>query len=113
MWTETDGDGTLSEVTVGDRHDPANNKSTESLWPGELRIVGDQAYCSLQIEHPNPPPWAYYKFTVTGVKRDAKKGRKLKDKNIADIIRDERTSCLLYTSPSPRDGLLSRMPSSA
>ena len=24
-----------------------------------------------------------------------------------------RTGCLLYTSPSPRDGLLSRMPSSA
>ena len=25
----------------------------------------------------------------------------------------DRTLCLLYTSPSPRDGLLSRMPSSA
>ena len=25
----------------------------------------------------------------------------------------EKVSCLLYTSPSPRDGLLSRMPSSA
>ena len=25
----------------------------------------------------------------------------------------EATPCLLYTSPSPRDGLLSRMPSSA
>jgi len=25
----------------------------------------------------------------------------------------QRTFCLLYTSPSPRDGLLSRMPSSA
>ena len=25
----------------------------------------------------------------------------------------QQTSCLLYTSPSPRDGLLSRMPSSA
>ena len=25
----------------------------------------------------------------------------------------ERKLCLLYTSPSPRDGLLSRMPSSA
>ena len=25
----------------------------------------------------------------------------------------EITACLLYTSPSPRDGLLSRMPSSA
>ena len=26
---------------------------------------------------------------------------------------DQFTNCLLYTSPSPRDGLLSRMPSSA
>ena len=26
---------------------------------------------------------------------------------------DRLTTCLLYTSPSPRDGLLSRMPSSA
>ena len=26
---------------------------------------------------------------------------------------DDRCICLLYTSPSPRDGLLSRMPSSA
>ena len=29
------------------------------------------------------------------------------------IIADNTWSCLLYTSPSPRDGLLSRMPSSA
>ena len=29
-----------------------------------------------------------------------------------DII-ELQNSCLLYTSPSPRDGLLSRMPSSA
>ena len=26
---------------------------------------------------------------------------------------DDASNCLLYTSPSPRDGLLSRMPSSA
>ena len=26
---------------------------------------------------------------------------------------DDISACLLYTSPSPRDGLLSRMPSSA
>ena len=31
------------------------------------------------------------------------------DFNIGTIVR----TCLLYTSPSPRDGLLSRMPSSA
>ena len=35
---------------------------------------------------------------------------------VADFARihlDRRLTCLLYTSPSPRDGLLSRMPSSA
>ena len=48
-----------------------------------------------------------------------------KSKQIAIIAKDTRLSgytlepalvsgfCLLYTSPSPRDGLLSRMPSSA
>ena len=34
-------------------------------------------------------------------------------KQMAVIPRDQITICLLYTSPSPRDGLLSRMPSSA
>ena len=29
------------------------------------------------------------------------------------MVRDRYSGCLLYTSPSPRDGLLSRMPSSA
>ena len=29
------------------------------------------------------------------------------------VVEDEVDTCLLYTSPSPRDGLLSRMPSSA
>ena len=29
------------------------------------------------------------------------------------IVKSKRGTCLLYTSPSPRDGLLSRMPSSA
>ena len=32
---------------------------------------------------------------------------------ILDVDADTSITCLLYTSPSPRDGLLSRMPSSA
>ena len=32
---------------------------------------------------------------------------------LKDTLRDLMDICLLYTSPSPRDGLLSRMPSSA
>ena len=34
-------------------------------------------------------------------------------KKTINKIWDNHSSCLLYTSPSPRDGLLSRMPSSA
>ena len=37
----------------------------------------------------------------------------LKDTMLAKGWPTLRGSCLLYTSPSPRDGLLSRMPSSA
>ena len=32
---------------------------------------------------------------------------------IQELLSDLSITCLLYTSPSPRDGLLSRMPSSA
>ena len=34
-------------------------------------------------------------------------------KAFSDVLEVSILSCLLYTSPSPRDGLLSRMPSSA
>ena len=43
----------------------------------------------------------------------------IKPKKVSDIISDDTElddyvhSCLLYTSPSPRDGATSRMPSSA
>ena len=33
--------------------------------------------------------------------------------NLDNVILSPHNACLLYTSPSPRDGLLSRMPSSA
>ena len=56
-------------------------------------------------------------------KRLDQKARIIQEKLLACNLRSERlssarlarlfTSCLLYTSPSPRDGLLSRMPSSA
>ena len=35
------------------------------------------------------------------------------DSALLKYLQAHRDSCLLYTSPSPRDGLLSRMPSSA
>ena len=41
--------------------------------------------------------------------------KQLKDLKVKalDVVMESGTPCLLYTSPSPRDGLLSRMPSSA
>ena len=37
----------------------------------------------------------------------------LSDEELSSLIKASNNNCLLYTSPSPRDGLLSRMPSSA
>ena len=37
----------------------------------------------------------------------------ISEKTQMELTYDYQKGCLLYTSPSPRDGLLSRMPSSA
>ena len=45
--------------------------------------------------------------------QDVKPSRLEKAKFEISQMIDQLQGCLLYTSPSPRDGLLSRMPSSA
>ena len=50
-----------------------------------------------------------YLSAASGVFSTEKKGKEEKKESKFKYIKD----CLLYTSPSPRDGLLSRMPSSA
>ena len=52
--------------------------------------------------------------TITGSKSQ-QDTNKLTNQSGGDAITNDvdPTNCLLYTSPSPRDGLLSRMPSSA
>ena len=46
--------------------------------------------------------------------RQAASARKARERDVAKKTRErERESCLLYTSPSPRDPSISRMPSSA
>ena len=48
--------------------------------------------------------------TLTGAPAGARSPERLNQRN---GYRERVWDCLLYTSPSPRDGLLSRMPSSA
>ena len=54
-----------------------------------------------------------YVETPKRVNVDVLKQRLLEEKKKEKVKRTIILSCLLYTSPSPRDGLLSRMPSSA
>ena len=67
-----------------------------------------------------------YRATITEANKEAAFNW-LRNNGLGDIIKNEISvsfgrnednkatnyACLLYTSPSPRDGLLSRMPSSA
>ena len=54
------------------------------------------------------PVMGYMSMTHAGIARGPHEHR-----DQADLFCFLGPSCLLYTSPSPRDGLLSRMPSSA
>ena len=51
-------------------------------------------------------------FAMRQLKLDPDQGFKKSARVVGDVM-GKFHPCLLYTSPSPRDGLLSRMPSSA
>ena len=62
------------------------------------------------VEHFNKSTKSTYQL------REAQLEAGKKESDVVGVVQDVKTrwtSCLLYTSPSPRDGLLSRMPSSA
>ena len=71
----------------------------------------------LPVEDEEVSSFASAQFTKQGMtlKTGAKvlKLDRKKDRVVATIECNSVKDCLLYTSPSPRDGLLSRMPSSA
>ena len=87
--------------------------------------LGRDANCSEKLAKVYLSKNGYY---LNPFLEDFKQANKLagvnESKNLDDVVEDLTTfeeeaktqyikTCLLYTSPSPRDGLLSRMPSSA
>ena len=50
---------------------------------------------------------------IREILNDDKDSKKTNVRKESEIFTDESEPCLLYTSPSPRDATLSRMPSSA
>ena len=76
---------------------------------GPLIIMSITAFNS--AEFPSITPWECFSFRWFNEGKIAYDGQ-----HLAGLLSDWRLHdgiCLLYTSPSPRDGLLSRMPSSA
>ena len=75
---------------------------------------------SLDSKTPNPdwhpniwPPFTQINQSKPQIEVTHGQDALLFTKNPKKELIDAISSCLLYTSPSPRDGLLSRMPSSA
>ena len=89
---------------------------------GNIRQLGVAGFNDTYNIHWNWSPARFYETAVKDegaeiakggalvVKTGKHTGRSALDKF---VVRDEVTDCLLYTSPSPRDATLSRMPSSA
>ena len=59
------------------------------------------------------PPQLLEYFKNKNKKKEDGSGEKMSDKEKRKEALEKARDCLLYTSPSPRDTLLSRMPSSA
>ena len=65
------------------------------------------SFCQLRLNE-QASIWTHFH-----VREDAQLLYGFIDRKERDVFRQLIKICLLYTSPSPRDGLLSRMPSSA
>ena len=88
-----------------------------SLWIVKIRY-GSHAFWGSQYENPHfqkSKPFMRLSLpsgTLVGMTPPRHQAQPLKPNELSPITGGEGI-CLLYTSPSPRDGLLSRMPSSA
>ena len=82
---------------------------------GNTKVQKNPDQFSVNIENISPDSLATIVYTsgTTG----EPKGAMINHKALFQVLKNTKkythNSCLLYTSPSPRDGLLSRMPSSA
>ena len=93
---------------------------------GQPRMTVEDRICDMMMqldEHSDKIPEGMYLQFCDHLKvfhQNVQMSKKHRQKLVAQEAREmlareeaEVLACLLYTSPSPRDGLLSRMPSSA
>ena len=79
----------------------------EKIWPIIWDFAGQDIYRAIHPIFMSPEDLYLLVFDLT---------KNLSEKAVCRVNvghKEHAVTCLLYTSPSPRDGLLSRMPSSA
>ena len=97
-----DGCNRMDLTLVSSRH----SKQTLSAVYDKLNDQTKQKMGELKLEKP-------MEVLFEGVDENVFKPIDNSSLDLVDDIKEDFCFCLLYTSPSPRDGLLSRMPSSA
>ena len=92
-------------------------KGTEKFVAESLQSHFKKSFDDVSINEGDDPPDIYLNIDnkkisveITDIDQNVLKNRKTIDYGYLNFIDN---ICLLYTSPSPRDGLKSRMPSSA
>ena len=86
-------------------------KHKELSDPIKVSLVLDVANGLLYL-HSQNPPIVHRDLSAANVLVSIELRAKIADLGVAKLL-DQGSICLLYTSPSPRDATLSRMPSSA
>ena len=101
-----DGDDETSEKIKLSDGTPANDDFVTLAVTGNLTIERDATSNKITIDGSGAGSNTTYTLPVFGTTNGSSGIKLTPDSGAA-------SACLLYTSPSPRDGLLSRMPSSA
>ena len=104
--------GNIAVPATGAAMDRATRRATRkailrAIWRATVRTTGRATRTATQA--------AMVRATgrATGRAMERATGTAMVRATRTATVRATGTACLLYTSPSPRDGLLSRMPSSA
>ena len=103
------GDGDINSpiMLIGEAPGVLEDSSGHS-FQGEIGLLLKKMLLAISIEINK----VYFTYSINFRPPEDRKPTSQEIKRYSVFLK-EHISCLLYTSPSPRDGLLSRMPSSA
>ena len=104
---------TPQDITPLQTEAPQQRVITSSIWKQIRHLHFEDGYYDLLVHFIKTGIVPDIIDTVAKRRNFKRVGKLLSLDDSGDIVFRTDEPCLLYTSPSPRDGLLSRMPSSA